>query len=396
MSARATARDVDQRGDWRQVRDLYRQFSTIVDSSQAPSPEITSALAEALARVFAAYEDSESAFVDDLTALFGSIDGMSVDPIDRYRYLYQDTRLDRFSLYGANANGRTRPKPFEAAIETVRRIEDLNRVRDALTSIPSSAVLGGSMSYGRFFNVRGGSHGWPSDTDIILVLPDYAFLPQLASALRGLEFISSESLDLLADRAEMFPAIRANHERCSFQHKLRLWEGQLPPSFAGYQVPCHYYFALHVLSLEDFAFVTLRDLPVLRPNFRRWLHEYRDDRPSADADKFSCFAGYVRSITQDHSETPDGGFILKGLVAEIEGGRLYPGVLMNLILPQFEVRWEAPETRIRLALLNFRWKLLARLMDERQMRRFEIQRLSQAHVRNAAFAPHVARRVDRA
>jgi hypothetical protein len=392
-----TLRDISQRGDWRRVHRLYQQFSAIAGDREHPRPpseDVTGALAEALARVFASYEDSEREFLDDLSALWGDIDGLTDDPVERFRRLYKDTRLDRIPAYRDGEDGRRRPKPFEAAVETVRRIEDLNRVRDTLELLPTSAILGGSMSYGRFFNTAGAGPGKPSDTDVLVVVPSYDELGNMARELRSLDFISVESLAELDDRIETFGSIRTAYDRCSFVQKLQLWEGRTPPTLQRYQIPGYYLIALHVLSLDDFQFLALRDIPALEDGLALGIHEYRDDPPSGNANELRCFAGYARTVEQQ-SRPIDHGFVVREPVAEIEHERFYPGVLLNLILPQFEVRWEAPQVRVRLTLLNLRWKILARLDEERRMRSHEIQRISMSHTRSAAFAPHVARRADR-
>lgn len=391
-----TLNEICARGDWRRVRDLYTQFSAIASDaahSGVPSDDILSGLTEALARVFPAYESMESEFVTDLMALLGDIDQLPSDPIERFRRLYKDTRLNRLSTYGDNSHSRSRPKPFETAFETVRRIEDLNRVRLALEMIPSSAILGGSMSYGRFYNVCGGA-GKPSDTDLLLVVPSYESLPAIAEALRGLDFISESSHGALVARIDEFTSIRDRYAPCIFQHKLHLWE-QPHVSYQQFQIPGYYLLALHVLSIDDFQFVTLHDTPILKARLSRSIREYRDDRPPKPETELHCFAGYARSVKR-HPVKTLGGWVTTELVADIRNERFYPGVHLNLLLPQFEVRWEAPEARIRLTLLNLRWKLLARLADEQQMRSFEIQRLSLSHTRSGTFAPHVVRRVDRA
>jgi hypothetical protein len=396
-SLERTLQEISQRADWRRAHHLYRQFSAIVgdpDRPRAPSDDIVGALAEALARVFAAYEDSEREFLDDLAALFGDVDGLPDDPVDRFRRLYKDTRLDRIATYTEGQDGRRRPRPFEAAVETVRRIDDLNRLRDVLELLPSSAILGGSMSYGRFYNVGGAGAGKPSDTDLLLVVPTYGQLEDVARALRRLDFISPASLAQLDERIEKFESIRAGYENCTFVQKLQLWEEQTPPVLRRYQIPGYYLVALHVMSLDDFQFVALRDIPALETGLALSLREYRDDRPSGNSNELRCFAGYTRTVDQPY-EPVDNGFVAQEPIAEIRDDRFFPGVHLNLILPQFEVRWEAPQARVRLTLLNLRWKVLARLDEERRMRSYEIQRVSMSHTRSGVFAPHIARRADR-
>jgi hypothetical protein len=388
---------ISARGDWRRVHDLYQQFSRSVEDASGdaagPPPAVTGALAEAMARVFASYQDQEETFLDDLATLFAEIDGIALDPIQRFRRLYKDTRLDGLERYRAGRDARRRPRPFEAAVETVRRIQDLNRIRNALERLPTSAVLGGSVSYGRFYNTCGAA-GKASDIDLLLVVPQYEDLIAVPAQLRSLEFIDERQLQTMARRIDALFEVRKRFGRCVFQQKLSLWEDEdLPSYLKRFQFPGYYSLALHVMSLEDFQFVTLADIPRL-DSLKRTIAEFRDDPPSGNANSLRCFAGYVRTFDQQAVEVTD-GFVAHEIVGEILEDRFYPGMHLNLVLPQFEVRWESPDARIRLALLNLRWKLLARLTDERRLRTFEIQQLSLSHIRGNVLAPHVTRRVDR-
>jgi hypothetical protein len=304
-------------------------------------------------------------------------------------------------VYAPQGGARRRPKPFEAAVETVRRIADLNRIRDRLEALQTSGVLGGSVSYGRFFNtVGGGPTSKPSDTDLMVVVPDYDLLPALVDALADVPFIESESLEAMRSRIAHFSDVRGDVETpCLFQHKLRLWDDDCSPNnpLRRFQSELNYRLAIHVVSLSDFSYLTLRDMASFTdpPSLSRFVHEYRDDEPPRSKEAHWCFAGY-RHVRDLKYEPVEGGYRARLVVCEVRDRRFYPGVHLNLILPQFETRWESPQARIRLALQALRWKLLDRLADERRLRHLEVQRLSLAHSRSSVFAPHVTARVDSA
>jgi hypothetical protein len=389
-----TLEEIGARADWQRVAALYQQFSSTAanDKVRHLDDEIASRLAQELARTFAAYEDCEGDFIEDLTALMGVIDNQPEHESDRFQFLYKDHRLTRFPAYLPDAKGRRRPRPFETAFETVRRIEDLNRLRDGLEAVPSSAILGGSLSYGRFYNVCGDAN-MATDIDLIVVLPDYSRLAALVEAVghvEGISFRGELGIENMLARIEVFEHLRAEHERIGFLHKLRMWDSgdTRQPNSPQYRV------ALHILDLADFQYVALRDVPALENGMSRRLHEYRNDSPGGSSVETSCFAGYPTVSPQPFDEV-DLGFVCDTLICEVRGERFRPGVLMNLILPQFEVRWEAPATRIRLTVQNLRHKLDSRLAVERRLRYFEHQTLSLSHTRSAVFAPHVRRRVDR-
>ena len=393
------------RSDWRRVAQLYSQLSSISSDARlagdALPGEIPSALAEALAHTFASYDGSESSYIDDLLLLFAAVEGL--DPRDpaTFRFLYFDIRLDRFDGYRLQIDGRRRPKPFEAAVETVRRIDDLNQIQGVIESakgVVTTGVLGGSLSYGRFYNTCGGI-GKPSDTDLLVLISDYDQLSIIGHALHNLEFVDTASAELLTRRIEFFRQHRRDYPRCVFRHKLKLWEDHAHQYASQYQVPSgHYLLGLQVVSPEEFNYLTLSDMTIVgggegtSSTLERRIHEYRDDPPPKETEEGRSFAGDSRS-TALPSEAVVDGCVTYGLVCEIADDRFYPGVHLNLILPRFEVRWESSSMRLRLTFLNLRWKLLARLEDEKKRHGGHL-RLSQSHTRSAVFSPHVLRAVD--
>src|SRR5262245_11475407 len=137
--------------DWRRVVELYSQVSDIVNDLEKENtlPEdLVAALSEALSRVLAHYDGNEMLFVDHLLALLSEKDNLKGSRAERFRSLYHDSRFKRFVPYHPTSDERRRPKPFEAAVETCRRLRDLNMVRDALADLITAGILGGSVSYG--------------------------------------------------------------------------------------------------------------------------------------------------------------------------------------------------------------------------------------------------------
>lgn len=389
---------VRARADWRRVEELYRQISTILndrEGTNAPPSALLGALAEQLGRTFAHYEGKELDFIEDVLALMSDIDGLSGDRSARFDASYRDERFDRIPIYLDSAE-RRRPKPFEATVETARRLNDLNVVRDALIDLPTSGILGGSVSYGRFFNVCGGLFDHPSDTDLVLIVPDYELLENVADALQSVRGLNGESLRELQRRIDTHAQLRWKAGRCGFSHKLRFWVDQRHTSLIS-ALPSEYRVSLHVLSLDDFEYISLANLAVLEAGssgqLSRDILDYRDTAPQRE-DNQRAFTGEDIRIPLK-ADAVEFGYLAHVRVCHIERDRYFPGLHQNLILPQFEARWESPQTRLYLKLLSFRWKLLERLAHERTVRPFEHQRLSLAHTRVSVFAPHVERRADR-
>jgi hypothetical protein len=394
------------KADWRQVVRLYQQFRSIVNDPEKENvlPNIiTGSLAQSLGRVLAYYDGQEQGFMNDLFCILCKLEKYKGSQSDSFRRLYYDNRLDRFTEYNPSENDRRRPKPFEASIETCRRLINLNLVRDVLVSIPSGGILGGSLSYGRFFNVIGASRGKSSDIDLLLILPTYEYLFKVSSALKKVQGLEKESLEYFRERINLFRKIRKSYPNCIFSHKLKFWENRLDPYLSQYQIPGHFLLSIHICSWSEFEFIIIKDKPILEPNpdgkFQRDIFDYRDTEPTR-LDNQRSFAGIDFTI-QLQTESVKHGFVSRVRVCHIEkdescpGERYYPGLHQNLILPQFEIRWQAPSLRLYLPVLAFRWKILERLREERRQRPFEIQSLSLSHTRSAVFSPHITRRADR-
>ncbi len=397
-------RQLSSRADWRASGRRYEQFTSIVNADGPLPDDVAGGLAENLGRVIAHYGGTEEQFAEDLYSLFALVDRerLKDSKAGNFRSLYFDNRLDKNRIYNpSKPEARRRPKPFETAIETCRRLIDLNRVRDALVDLPTAAILGGSVSYGRFFNVQGVvADKKASDMDLLLVIPNYQLLPEIARALKTLQGVDRESVSLLETRASKFESVVRADQPCIFSHKLKLWTDKQAPLLEESGIPGNYKLSLHIFSLEDFDHLILKDHPILEAaadsKFIRRINDYRDEEPTPGrAYDERSFGGIPVGENPLSPRKVDLGYIAGVQVCVIKNDRYCPGLHQNLILPQFEIRWENPKIRLYLRVLSFRWKILERLRAERTSRPFEEQKLSLSHVRFDIFAPHITRRANR-
>lgn len=394
--------EADQRADWRRIEALYRQLLTVIDSGHI-NDELAGQLAHAMARTCAAYDGIEELFVEDLLAVISDIEAAGGDRQERFRSFYHDSRYGEFDAYlKKGLADRRRPTPFEAAVETCRRLRDVNRLRDQLEPVPTGCVLGGSASYGRFFNTVGGRDNEPSDLDLLLVVRDYGELAAVTAAFARVAAVRESDVEAMSERVAAFPEVRElveAGERCIFSHKLKLWPPGAPDEFLGGSgLNGEYEVSLHVFSAEDVDFLILRDVPRLESE--RTIVDYRlsaADRP----DTQRSFAETQFEVGREGTEREcPGGFLVPSRVCHVQdaapqpGSRYYPGQHQNLILPEFELRWELASHRLYLPLYSFKVKLNERLAQERVERPYEIQNLANSHTRRYAFAPYVSARLE--
>ena len=221
--------------------------------------------------------------------LWSGIDQLTGRKESRFRGLYLDSRLDNYPEYKfpPELDRRRRPRPFEAAVETCRRLIDVNGFRQTLSSLQVGPILGGSVSYGRFYNVTGSALEFgskSSDADLLLVLTEYEQLASVVEKLASIPGLEPSSLDQLRQRVTKFPQIQAQNAPCILSHKLRFWMNESDAVLSGTKIPSDYSLSLHVFSLSDFDYMTLQDSPVLQPSegassFDRVIRDYRDTSP---------------------------------------------------------------------------------------------------------------------
>lgn len=392
---------VTARADWWPVEQAYRQYRTLVECNDGPqsgpSSRIAGNLSYLLGRTFTHYDGHEQQFIFDLFESLCELDGIKADT-DGFVTLYRDKEVQKLHPYSTQA-ARQLPTPFEAAVETARRLITTNGIRDACGDLQNGALLGGSASYGRFYNTKGGTND-PSDLDLLLVLPDLAgSVPELAEAIKTVAGASIADLDTLIERTKRIEEAQQGLERMTMSHKVRFWSEDPDPLLAPYQISSRFELQLHMISWDDFQHLVLDDLPSIQmvdagEDLNRVIWDFRDDiGRRKDTSKEFSFAAIPNIHPREIREIEGGGgFLAEETVCRIEDDRFYPGVFHNLIMPQFEVRWDRGPYDLRLAVLGFRVKMLERLAYEQQLRPWEDQTIAHSHIRGPVFSPHVWRK----
>ena len=393
------AGEAHARADWARIQALYRQFIGVLETGNV-NDELAGRLAKAMARTCAAYDGDEEMFVEHLLQVITEVEPSEKTRDEVFRDLYKDSRYSEFDAYlKKGAADRRRPTPFEAAVETCRRLRDINRLREQLAPVPTGCILGGSASYGRFYNTVGDRDNEPSDLDLLLIVQSYDALPALIESLARVTGVRDQDLDSMRDRVERFPGVRSSlgGERCIFSHKLKLWPPESPDRFLeGTGIGGEYPVSIHVFSADDVDYLILRDCPRLDHEEERSILDYRASEPDRP-DTQRSFAETVVMLERT-SQGCDGGYLVPSRVCHVEsaspepGSRYYPGQHQNLILPEFELRWEYAEHRMYLPLYSFRIKLYEQLERERVERPYEIQNLANSHTRAYQFAPYIKAR----
>jgi hypothetical protein len=409
-STTVLAQEAREVADWKSVISLYAQCLAIAkepQSSYLPT-RLTGRLAASLDRLASTYRDSPIQMSEHALGVFGEQEDWDdvSNSEEIFRRLYEDERFRRFSAYFAapeTQDHRRRPIPFESCVETTRRLRDIKELRDNLVKAETAAVVGGSMSYGRFFNVSG-SPDWvhdktgsrkSSDLDLLLVVPDHE-LPVLLERLNDLKVtmagVDEKSIDQLSERLKGYRPGELDHYSY-FSHDIHMWTKDQDPVFSGVGISPVYYINLHILTRTNFEFVLLRDITRLEDSAaapHREILDYRENPPRHERDHQRSFSGTDLWLKRNQApaECSAGGFIVSERVFAIREDRYHPGMLQNLVLPLFDLNWD--NTRLRWmqpALDEFKSKIFERLRHERQERPHELNMASLAHTRSEVFSP---------
>jgi hypothetical protein len=227
---------------------------------------------------------------------------------------------------GEERIGKGRPSYVESLFATEKRLVWL---REYLSHLPENVlgvISGGSMSYGRFHNVRA---GYPnsSDLDLLIVSDHPPTLTDIDQLVRvDLGFQTSELVQY-RQRAQRFEAGYHNEDLDVFSQKFSM------PS-QGFDVDMHI-FPFDVLrrllgeSVKNDA-LRARDTEV---NLRAYK---ADSFPERLTDKQSDFYGNVYSLPRAVSLTRYGKVALDHAYL-VQSGNFIPGSHQNLCSPMFEV-----------------------------------------------------------
>jgi len=379
--------------DWNQVRGLYGQSIQALRSTPTSRPpdEVLGALAEAVFGIAASYVDREEHLAEHVLAVFADVEGSEAFDEDLFCAHYAGLRF-----YGADtvdAGSRRRPPPYEAVVETCRRLRDATLVRRLFVGGATSGIMAGSTSYGGYFNVYGGGTGRASDLDFVVVLSDARELRTVAHQIAALPGVPDADVDSFRRRARTF-AGAYDDQQTVFSHKITLWAEGRDPMLPARGPSPEYQLSLHFLTLPVLRYVLVDSSTRLcgdAAGKTRTVLDYREFS-TARSDEQLTFAGRSH-LMEAHTEPAQHGYLRRTRVYYIDDTDAYCcGVFQSQLLPPPQLYWD--DLGVRANLDAFQRKLRERLRIERSRRPHAMLRASFAHVRRAAFAPHVIRLLD--
>ncbi|MDP4000048.1 MAG: hypothetical protein Q8Q11_01295 [bacterium] len=267
--------------------------------------------------------------------------------------------------------GKRQPSFLESVLATQERLRVIETLRETLSASCEAVIVGGSMSYGPFYNIRKNIDGLGgSDVDIIAVSDGKGFDDPERWKLPGVAGFS--------DRVRTFALLFRNQRANLISQRFDI---------DGIGV------SLHVFPKEEFRDIMAGqrikadfedtvdvDAPVLDYKAAPFERHYSRQRNFSGQD-------YFRELGPQ--ESVPGGFVTKFSKYSIRNSELFPGIFQSLISPKFEVYWDSSGDVTDMVK---EFECLMRQRFERESKVNPAARFLASHIRFELFSPLVIER----
>ncbi len=303
--------------------------------------------------------------------------------ITRLSSLQQNTHLasGRSSLFTSKGQivlNKEQPSYLDSVFETNKRLLFLETFLENLPKCVSGCISGGSMQYGRFYNVRG---GYPdsSDLDLIMVLNSLPSEDDIDALLPLSLGFDPDEVDLFAQRILIYSKLLMSGKAEVLSHKFTL-----PRQY--FDVSMHFF--LNGVFYDTFSSLPKQALGRKSPS----SHVLKDYKASPLKNKDLSFKDFLGNEEPfDVRETfTEKGVITLMPVFDVSQGILRPATYSNIPSPLFEVALDRAD--ITETIKNF--EVLLREQVAQQKKNKSDASLSRSHNRYRIFSPYIIQEVD--
>lgn len=255
--------------------------------------------------------------------------GKTFEFLDAIENWVEHSSLPEYFYRDRGVNGDKELPPLQEAIgETVKRLRFLEAFTSHMPKEVTGVICGGSMSYGRFYNIRGGED--PSDIDLFVIV-DNAF------------FSSQEAQRALIDEANGF----APSQTDEFVKRCRRFNDLYQSEVAQYmyhKIPLgNVLVSFKVISSEQFRwefFDTIEELISDKNDRVVYIRGYSHGPGSNILSRWRNFSGQVITVP-NKEEIIDNGEAIYSIPACIyHDGHLYTGDHHNHMFPLFSILYD--------------------------------------------------------
>lgn len=282
--------------------------------------------------------------------------------------------LEPFQKQGEIKLNKQQPSFAESFHETEKRLNFLRNYLDSLPPQILGVVSGGSMSYGRFYNVRG---NYPDSSDLDLILVTDGPLrssTNLENIVRTDLGFQPDDVGRFEERIKKFRMLYIGNEAEILSQKFSLPE-------VGFDI------SMHLMPMREFDGMLTH---FLRHDLRYGTDvdvRFHDYKPAPFVHRvFSHrdFLGRPHPI-EINERRVNGGVISDIPSYAIFDGLLVPGMYHNLCSPLFEVALDRDNTTLLMA--QFKEIMKAAVWDTRKTH--PNAELSNSHIRHDIFSSHI-------
>ncbi len=276
--------------------------------------------------------------------------------------------------------GKRKPSFIESVEGTLERFYKIKELTNLMEGLADSVIVGGSMSYGPFYNIRKlldetGS----SDIDLIVVAEENKFEENLWKKLKGSNIFTEEERNIFFGRMEEFKKLLGGGKADIFSQKFKA-------KGTDFDVSIHFFTPTILDSMigDDFEEQLKKDEEevVIMKDFRAKKFPYK-----------TCLQQNFLGEKYKHQVSPQNE-VSGGVIAElpsyiIHNGHFYLGLYQNLISPCFSVYYGGDKDTIK-KIEKFRHILEQRVEKERKDK-FNA-RFLKSHIRDKIFSPELFKR----
>lgn len=313
----------------------------------------------------------------------------SPNAIKTLRYLSKTLQIAANVYPDLNRKGdvvldKQQPSLNETISETIKRLQFLFLFTTKLPNAILSCISGGSMSYGRFFNVRGGVDS--SDLDLILVYENGAETELNADTILPKDIgFDPEDSRLLNERLQKFAEMTKEGKAQVISQKCSIVSQDFDVS-------------MHIMSRSTFydliLYGVVADLKCGKDIDRRLL-DYKPKPFKHQVMRQQDFYGDVHEFYADE-QALNGGVTATEVISNIpayaiSSGHFVPGMYQNLISPRFEFE-PFSATKISAAVMLY-WSLMNDLQSEYKEKNPSASVLK-SHIRYKIFSPRLKKEYE--
>lgn len=247
------------------------------------------------------------------------------------------------------------PSLFEAITETVRRLRFLEGLRKNLPAETEALIICGSMSYGRFFNIRGGDD--PSDVDLILVINNESVVEREDDQPDG---IFADFDGFLFEERALLNLRFSRFRRLYNENKAQVMSQKF--SVENYEV------GLTIIPFRDFQWEMI-DLPEQLLRDRKDIEvstlDYKPQPYSHREYKQANYLGDLYRYYASEEALPLGEVVTHIPACIVKDRRLITGLHENFVLPKLETLYD--KGQIQFILDEYEQLLKRECLVEREM-----------------------------